>query len=282
MSKITMNLENLGLGNLSGMDIYAKQDRYLSKQSSGSDDDFDNKVAFKEKDFLLDKTIQCPVCGKKFKTKIVNPDIIKYDEPDEDLRPRYKGVDPLKYDAIVCTNCGYAALSMFFNSITSTYSKVIRDSISANFVNTFKDEDTYSYEDAVLRHKLVLLNAVMKRAKDSEKAYTCLKISWLLREKALTVSRSDMGVGTKLYELKKEEIEFMAKAYEGFVNACNSEVFPICGMDKPTCMFMMAQMARMIGKRKEAIKLVNDLLKHRSINEKIKSRALDLKKSLEE
>lgn len=128
----------------------------------------------------------------------------------------------------------------------------------------------------------MLLNAVMKRAKDSEKAYTCLKISWLLREQALTVSRSDMGVGTKLYELKKEEIEFMAKAYEGFVNACNSEVFPICGMDKPTCMFMMAQMARMIGKRKESIKLVNDLLKHRSINEKIKSKALDLKKSLEE
>lgn len=32
---------------------------------------------------------------------------------DSDLRPKYSGIDAIKYDAIVCPYCGYASLSRF-------------------------------------------------------------------------------------------------------------------------------------------------------------------------
>ena len=42
-------------------------------------------------------------------------------------------VDVLKYDAIVCPECGYAALSRFFKFVTNPQSKMIHEQISASF-----------------------------------------------------------------------------------------------------------------------------------------------------
>ena len=39
----------------------------------------------------------------------------------------------------------------------------------------------YSYEKAIERYKLALYNTLVKKGKNSEKAYECLKISWLYR-----------------------------------------------------------------------------------------------------
>lgn len=46
---------------------------------------------------------------------------------DSDLRPRYMGVDSLKYDAILCPKCGYAALNRYFNFVMSSQAKNIKE-----------------------------------------------------------------------------------------------------------------------------------------------------------
>lgn len=274
MSNLLSGLEGLGLGDLSGMDIYAKN-KTASKKS-----DVQKKspiIQLSETDFVYDKNFQCPVCARTFKAKVVKAGKVKLEGVDTDLRPIYKDVDPLKYDAIVCTHCGYAALSRYFNFMTRTYANIIKESISSNFENKFKDTVIYSYDDAIVRHKLALLNAVVKRAKDSEKAYTCLKIAWLLRGKRAHINPEMEKSNELISQLLEEEEEFILKAYEGFTSAYTSEVFPMCGLDEPTCLYINADLARQLKKYEDAMMLVSRVILSKSSNERIKDKARALK-----
>ena len=58
---------------------------------------------------------------------------VKLISADTDLRPKYQLVDSLKYDALVCPKCGYAALSRFFKFMMPAQAKLIRENISKNF-----------------------------------------------------------------------------------------------------------------------------------------------------
>ena len=72
-----------------------------------------------------------------------------------------------------------------FDRITPTQARMIREQISSRFRKVYEpDTGVYSYDAAIQRYKLSLLNAAVKRGKESEKAYTCLKIAWLYRGKA--------------------------------------------------------------------------------------------------
>ena len=106
---------------------------------------------------------------------IIKTGKIKLISADTDLRPKYQNVDSLKYDAVVCPHCGYSALNRFFNYMTSTQAKLIREQISASFKGINEECDEYTYDDAIARHKLALVNTIVKKSKISERAYTCLK-----------------------------------------------------------------------------------------------------------
>ena len=143
----------------------------------------DQKPQIQEEDLLFDKSFTCPVCDEEFHSKMVRTGKVKLLSADSDLRPKYQMVDSLKYDALVCPHCGYAALSRFFKFMLPAQAKMIRENITANFKGIDTSASTYSYDDAIMRHQLALANAVVKKAKTSEKAYTCLKMAWLYRIK---------------------------------------------------------------------------------------------------
>ena len=105
----------------------------------------------KEEDFLLDKTVRCPVCDKEFKTKMVKAGKVKRLEPDADLRPRQQYVDSLKYDVASCPNCGYTSLNRYFEHITMGQIKLIKEQISRNFhPQAPSDDATWDYDKACL------------------------------------------------------------------------------------------------------------------------------------
>ena len=146
---------------------------------------------------MFDKTYTCPVCDHEFKSKMVRTGKAKLVSADTDLRPKYQGIDPLKYDAILCPKCGYASLNRYFNFVMSSQAKMIREKISATYHYVPEGEKVYTYEEAITRHKMALLNTIVKHGKTSERAYTCLKIAWLFRGK-----REEMMQG----DYKKEEV----------------------------------------------------------------------------
>lgn len=59
---------------------------------------------------------------------------------DSDLRPRYMGVDSLKYDAILCPKCGYAALNRYFNFVMSSQAKNIKEKFLRTSIISRKQE----------------------------------------------------------------------------------------------------------------------------------------------
>lgn len=272
------DLNKVGLGMLSGLELYETEEK---KPVSDKKEAAQAAIPV-EKDFLFDKGYRCPVCDTEFKTKAVRTGRAKMIGADTDLRPKYQGIDSLKYDCIVCNKCGYSSLSRFFNNITSTQAKLIKANITPHFKGVDDKCETYSYDEAIIRHQLALANAVIKKGKASEKAYTCLKIAWILRGQGENLPEDTKDKEKVLEALKLKEKEYIKKAYEGFTVAISKEMPPICGMDEWTCIYLVADLARQCEDYAMSMKLLSDLIVSKTASAKLKDRARDMRKLLQD
>jgi len=277
LANLFSGLEAFGLGNLSDMNIYEDKGKEEEKGTAA-----EVKPTFSEEDSIFDKTYTCPVCDKEFKTKNVKSGKVKLLSLDTDLRPKYQYMDPLKYDAIVCPDCGFAALNRFFKYVTTAQAGLIKSNISAKFKGISEAGSVFTYDDAITRHKLALINAIVKKAKTSERAYTCLKTAWIIRGKAENLEHNIPNYQAQIVALQKEENEFVTNAYEGFTEAFSKEIFPMCGMDENTITLMMADLARRIGRNDECGKWISKVLIARDANDRIKQKARDIKDLMRE
>ena len=272
-------LESLGFSKLEKVDVY-NEDHTGSK--SNSTVIIENRAQEPaETDYIFDKTYVCPVCDNEFKSKTVKAGKVHLIGADTDLRPKYKGIDSLKYDAILCPKCGYTALNRYFNYMTSGQARLIRENISKNFKGIITGRDIVSYDEAITKHKLALLNAVVKKSSVSEKAYICLKTAWLLRGKAESIGGSAPESEEKA-KLEAEELQFIDNAYSGFMEAISRENFPMCGMDENTVMYLISDLAIRLKKYDEAGRLISRILTSREASERVKSKARELKDRLME
>lgn len=273
MADLLSGLENLGLDKLVGMSLYEDPKEEEAKKQAA-------KPVVTEQDFIFDKTHTCPVCDNEFKAKTVKVGKAKLLGQDMDLRPRYEGIDMLKYDVIVCPHCGYAALSRYFKFISSKQAQKIKETISQNYKSKAEESETYTYEAALERYKLALVNAIVKQAKNSEKAYICLKSAWLLRGSIENMKPEEPDYEAKKAEAAKSEDEFLKNALDGFIVARQSEGYPMCGMDESTLDYMIAVMALRFGQFDVATKLIAGILASTSANPRMKDRTRDLKDTL--
>ncbi|MFT3984470.1 MAG: DUF2225 domain-containing protein [Lachnospiraceae bacterium] len=270
---ILSGLGNLGLGKLEDAALFEKEE----SGSSGQPKAAEKEVT--ESDFLFDKTYTCPVCDKEFKVRTIKAGKAKLLGTDTDLRPKYEKVDPLKYDVIACPHCGYAAISRYFKSITPPQAKLIKENISKNF-KTFAVKEEYSYDDAIERYQLALANAVVKRARASEKAYTCLKMAWLVRGKMETYDLEALDDDGAMGQMQKDEAELLENAMEGFISARQTENFPMCGMDEMTVDYLIAVTAAKFEKYDIASRLISGILVSQNANTRMKDKARDLKQQI--
>lgn len=276
-------LEKLGLGKLEKMDVYEEEAKKAAeKEAAAAPGAKPAAPKINEEEILFDKKNTCPVCNAEFTSKVIRTGRTKMVKQDTDLRPQYQPVDSLKYDALVCPKCGYAALSRFFKYATQVQAQLIRENISKNFNGLQESGPTYTYDDAIMRHQLALANAVVKKAAASERAYTCLKLAWLCRGKAETLDKGTENYQQQIDELAKEEAELLANAYDGFSAAFMNESFPMCGMDELTVTYLMADLARRVGKYDESSRWVSRVLTSKEANERVKEKARTVKELLNE
>ena len=270
------DLAGMGLGNFVGTDIYADSKEKVAEQA-GSESAVNVP---QEKDFIFDKSIDCPVCGKKFTTKIMKTGKAKLVHADKDLRPVYEGVDATKYDVQMCTHCGYTALSRFFPMVTAAQAKLIKENISSKVVLPVFEGEIYSYEDVMKQYQLALACAVVKRSKNSERAYICLKSAWLMRgysESILHDTAADKAAKDLVPELKVREKEYLLNAYNGFLEARKTENYPMCGMDENTIEYLIAVLAFWFQKYDVAGQCVSAILTSAAANARMKDKARALK-----
>lgn len=277
MKNIFAGLESFGLKGANKVDVF--QDK-TDEKSQEKDGNKEHKKEVTEEDLLFEKSYTCPVCDNEFKSKMVRTGKVRLAGADTDLRPRYMGVDALKYDAVLCPKCGYAALNRYFNFIMARQAANIKEEISKTFSYEEKEDKVYSYDDAIMRHKLALLNTVVKNGKNSERAYTCLKLAWLYRGKREMLLQQEEYDKDEVMELATEEKELLTNAYEGFESAFSKEDFPMCGMDQYTLLYLLAELARRIGDNEAAARHVSKVLVGKNVQKRIKDKAVDLKEKL--
>lgn len=271
---ILSGLGDFGLDGLEGMDIFEEEEKENRKKAAAAE-----PPKIEEKDLIYDKSFTCPVCDEEFASKIMKTGKAKLLGTDSDLRAKYEGIDSVKYDALLCPACGYAALTRYFNSIGSAQAKLIKEKISTSVRVTKYDDEIYSYEQAYERFRLSLICAVVKKAKASEKAFICLKSGWLMRGWRESIQENG-GDAKKIEELLKQEVEYLQNAYKGFVEARQSESFPMCGMDEMTIDYLVAVLAMKLGKYDVASRLVSSILASSMANARMKDKARDLKEQI--
>ncbi len=266
-------LESVGMGGLQNLKVFeddkAKAEKEQKKKTEAAE--------LKEEDFIFDKTYKCPVCDREYKAKAVRTGKVKLIGSDDDLRPRYQ-FDTLKYDALTCPNCGYSVLTKYFNiNPSSVQMKLIRENVSKSFSGIKEPDKIMTYDDALTRHKLSLVCSIVKRAKSSEKAYTCLKIAWLLRGKAETLPTDTPNTEEVKKSLHEEELEALGNAYSGFTEAFSKENFPMCGMDENTVTYLSAELAKKLHKYDDALRLCARVITAKGVNDRIKDKAREMK-----
>lgn len=273
MSGLLSGLESFGLGGLENMSLYDTEKEKEEQKETQS-------AVVEEQELLFDKTFTCKVCDQEFKNKTVRIGKAKLVGSDLDLRPKYENIDLIKYDVVMCPNCGYTSLSRYYKFLTSGQIKMIKSNISHNFKPRAEEHDFYTYEEALERYKLALVNAIVKHAKPSEKAYICLKTGWLLRGMTESLDKSAPDYSTKKEENTKQENEYLKNALEGFMAARQSEAFPMCGMDEMTVDYLIAVLSMRFGQYDIAAKLLSGIIISKTANPRMRDRARDLKEML--
>ncbi|MGN0435008.1 MAG: DUF2225 domain-containing protein [Wujia sp.] len=268
-------MEKFGLGKYENTKVFEdKKTEKVSEKLSKTE----KQPERTEADILYDKHFTCPVCDLNFTSKCVRAGKLKASGKDTDLRPIYDFADPLKYDVITCDKCGYSSVTRYFGKLSTRQMRDIKDEISCSFKGIDNSISTFSYDDSILRHKLAVLCSVVKKAKHSEKAYTCLKLAWVIRGKRLSLPEND----PQIKDLEKDEMECLTNAYEGFIEAISNEAFPIAGMDENTLKYILADIARKLGRYEEAVRLIAGVITSRGASSRIKDEALKLKDLIKE
>ncbi|MCL2616593.1 MAG: DUF2225 domain-containing protein [Defluviitaleaceae bacterium] len=215
-------------------------------------------------DYIYEKKFTCPVCHIPFTSNVARDSKIKVQSIDFDLRPICTPIDPIYYYIVVCDSCGYSAANSTFSKLTQRQAELILAEITPKFRPSPypKQPDT---DMAIARYKLALLNAMVKQAKDGEKAYLCMKITWLYRIKGNEVDNEKM---------------FAKLTLDGFTNALSSENTPIMGLEESTIMCLIGAFSMFLGDNEYAMKVLSDLIVSKKSSERLKDRARDLKNEI--
>ena len=247
-------LKEIGFEDLDKVDLFPPKSKESEKEIENT------KKKFTVEEVLYDKTYICPVCNKEFKSKAIRSGKNRLLTVDLDLKANYDIVNPLLYECVVCENCGYAALSKTFNSLTSSQIRWIKEQIGTKY-KEYHYPPILSEKDGILRYKLTLLNSFVKKAKDGEKAYICLKLAWLYRD---------------IKEKAAEEV-FLQHALTGFENAYNTERFPIFELGELTTAYIIADLYRRKKNYEKAMQWLGFVIMDKSVSLRLKTKALHLK-----
>lgn len=240
-----------------------------------------NKMIKQEEACLFPKSYTCPVCDEQFKSLTVRTSKLYSQGMDEDLRPNYRWVDPVKYEVVVCPICGYGALNRYFNEMIPVWRKLIQNGLPS-FTNdrVFLGGNRLSYDESLKLYECACRCNELVLFKESRKAYTYLKRGWTVRGK-LRAER-DYLTKEEVEALQKEENDYLKLAYDGFIKAMSEEDFPIAGMEEHTLMYLCSALANRLGMYREAISMLSRLMTSRSVNPRVKDKAYDLKEIVSE
>ena len=131
----------------------------------------------------------------------------------------------------------------------------------------------------MIRYTLARVCAMVKKAKNSELGYICLKTSWIYRGMRESLPEEKKDEADALYA---DELECVENAYETFNKALSNEPLPIAGMDENTLKYLLAELARKLKKYDDAARLIGSVITSHSAGDRLKDQARTLKDQIKE
>jgi hypothetical protein len=204
-------------------------------------------------DCLFDKEYRCPSCDTGFLDRAVKDGSLTLSFEDTDFRKHYEPLDPLLYDVVCCTKCGYSSLAETFYDLTLSQVQSIAAGITPRF-KTKAYPQTYTYDIGVMRYKAAIMSALATRAKSGEIAYLYMKLAWIYRS---------MGK-------KSAENTALLAACEGFMEAMRKEYAPFINLSMPIMLYIVGDFLYRLSKREEVrLFFAAAVSKKPELNEKI-------------
>ncbi len=266
-------------GSLPGKDVDQNNNentvRTPSKQTKVND----------EENILLKRTDICPVCGAAVSSSGVKSDRAIMSKIDTDLFIRYKNIDLIKYRIIGCPECGYAAMDTDFPELTKKQLNSIKASPTAIPVVQRSHPTVISYEEAFRLYRAALSYSLIKGGTNSERGSIALHTAWLirsLRERDDSELYFESDRPFKCLCTEETEKKYLKYALQYLMLAGKTEAFPICGMDAAPYNYLLSSLCYKTGKSREAYRYVIEALHDKSIGNKIRSLAEDLKDLLKQ
>ncbi|NLC11024.1 MAG: DUF2225 domain-containing protein [Firmicutes bacterium] len=194
---------------------------------------------------LFLKNCDCPLCGKAYATPRVKRSKLRPSKVESDFCIRYKGLNPIYYQVMVCPNCGYS-YTEHFSPLRPQDKEMLKKRISPA-KNDFTGERTL--ELAVESYKRALLCAMMKKEKHSLLAALNLHLAWLYR----------------FAEDKSREEEFLQRARDYYLKMYEEEADI---KDLARVVYLIGELNRRLGNIKEAGRWFTRVINDKEINDR--------------
>ncbi|KAF2959932.1 MULTISPECIES: DUF2225 domain-containing protein [unclassified Thermotoga] len=213
-----------------------------------------------------EKEFTCPFCGTKFKKKMVFFDSIKIKARDIDLKPVFEDVNPMFYEVVTCPNCYFSAFDKDFETITIKGEETERKlkELLEEAQRKVELKNMENHTEAIKRYALSgIVYSVLNQRKKVAISY--LKIAWLFRE---------LGKA-------EEEKRYLERALKEFESHYKYDYYE--ESDEPMILFYLGVLNQILGKRKEAARWYELLLRKydsKSLYAKVgRERWLELRRS---
>lgn len=209
---------------------------------------------------LFLKNVDCPMCGKPFKTTKVRDSKIRLIKRDTDLFRQYEGPNPYLYEINVCPECGF--------SYYDTFKQTLGDNQIERFIQTISQQWTKkdfcgerTAEQAIETYKLALLSSRIIGLKDSVLAGICLRICWLNRM---------IGNNDEEKKFMKGAVEFFEKAYD------KEDLNASEGLGPEMVVYLLGELNYRLGSNPDAVRWFNIALSKYNNDPAVKKHTIDM------
>ena len=199
-----------------------------------------------------EKILKCSLCLKNFNAIIINNNLLKIKIRESDFHIIYNDYSPLLYEAIVCSNCGFAGLKEKFESITPFEEKILRNLFSKKKILPFPKINNFlerNYEDAEIAFNQAISWAKVLKISSYKIAGLILRNAWLCREQ----------------KKEREEKIYLEQAVEYYEKAYSYEGVVSSSLGEPGAAYLAGEMYRRLGNNKKANIWFNSAIKLHNI-----------------
>ncbi len=216
---------------------------------------------------VYNSKITCPVCDSEIEYKKVRSKQIRLLRQDTDFCPYYDGVNPLFYEAVICSECGYGSHITTFSNVDRYARAKIKEKITPKWQKrSFTGERDLLH--ALEAFKIVLLSLYAMDGPKSEIGKISLRIAWLYRYSGD----------------QEQENKYLKHTLESYKKAYSQEDLSEEGkLDEYTCIYIIGELSKRLGNYEDSTQWLSRLIMSFSDpkqKERIPNRLIEISRDL--